>query len=227
MSLFHNPENSLKCNFSDGYSSTIYYEGIQILFSGQNAASFYRLVKQNKIDLTVFEKVNLVRIDLCYTREILEDDSDHCQIRDYLEKSFQKVQETGKWVSLDWSVKPTSAKSKIFRVGRRGNSQVFRIYVRDEFIRYETKFQKRQTRLVQDLFLNLQFTEFEQKLIQKYYKMVSRSVELNNPYSDWLVKSLRVQPSQKQQKFEDGVQTTYLDIDILNQWKNSQYTFQM
>lgn len=80
-------------------------------------------------------------------------------------------------------------------MGYRGNSQFLRVYCKDDFLRFEVEFKKRETKLISDLLWNRQFPELEEKLIKRYYKLLSRSLDLTDPYSDWLIHPLRIQSS--------------------------------
>ena len=54
---------------------------------------------------------------------------------------------------------------KILKVNRRNNSIHYRVYQKDQTVRFETELKHRQTKLVRDYLFQNQFADFEHKLV--------------------------------------------------------------
>ena len=59
---------------------------------------------------------------------------------------------------------------KMLKVNRRNNSLYYRVYQKDQDVRFELEFKHRQTKLVQDYLFNNQLDVFEYELILQYFK---------------------------------------------------------
>ena len=61
----------------------MYWNGIKIDFSGNNAAQIYKNIQEQKLNWHIFKSANLSRFDLCYFRKANNTDQ-----KDQLEKFF-------------------------------------------------------------------------------------------------------------------------------------------
>ena len=59
---------------------------------------------------------------------------------------------------------------KILKVNRRNNSVHYRVYQKDERVRFEIELKHRQTKLVQDYLFTNQLDVFEYELVLQYFK---------------------------------------------------------
>ena len=127
-----------------------YWTGTKITFSGKNANYFYKLIKTHNFDwsLLKFEKrtLSLGRIDLCFSRP--NDWSHTSKLFDaFLVDSRSQIQNhtNTKYIKLQ-----DFPNGKMLKVNRRNNSRHYRVYQRDETVRFELELKHRQTKLVQD-----------------------------------------------------------------------------
>lgn len=69
--LFSNSKNKFQVYFRAYTYSDIYWDGIKINFSGNNATQIYKIIQEQKLDWNIFQLSNLSlsRFDLCYFRE--------------------------------------------------------------------------------------------------------------------------------------------------------------
>lgn len=69
---FHGLKKKYKVSAHQYTGSKGYWVGTQIIFSGKNAAYFYKLIKTEKFDLSLLKfdehSLSLSRIDLCFSR---------------------------------------------------------------------------------------------------------------------------------------------------------------
>lgn len=66
--LFNDSKNKYQVYFRSYKYSDIYWDGIKIDFSSNNAAQVYNLIQEQKFDWNIFQLSNLSlsRFDLCY-----------------------------------------------------------------------------------------------------------------------------------------------------------------
>ena len=76
---------------------------------------------------------------------------------------------------------------KMLKINRRNNSLHYRVYQKDEDVRFELEFKHRQTKLVQDYLFHNQFDIFEHQLVLQYFKYSGRVLRLDYVYTDWIV----------------------------------------
>ena len=73
-----------------------YWIGTLLHFSGGNATHFYNLIKQKKIDWKIFSEGALSRIDLNYSREIINEDKS--TIIEFFENLDKKLKQKNRFV---------------------------------------------------------------------------------------------------------------------------------
>ena len=76
---------------------------------------------------------------------------------------------------------------KVLKVNRRNNSLHYRVYQKDQGVRFELEFKHRQTQLVQNYLFNNQLNIFEDKLVLQFFKYSGQVLRLDYQYTDWIV----------------------------------------
>ena len=76
---------------------------------------------------------------------------------------------------------------KILKVNRRNNSVHYRVYQKDQRVRFEIELKHRLTKLVQDYLFQNQLDIFEHQLIIQYFQYSERVLCLDYPYTDWIL----------------------------------------
>jgi hypothetical protein len=161
--------------------------GTQIIFSGKNAAYFYKLIKTQKFDWKILRvdqhTLSLGRIDLCFSRTNNPNDTMK-SFDGFLVDSRSHIQNhtTTRYIRLQ-----DFPDGKVLKVNRRNNSLHYRVYQKDEDIRFELELKHRQTKLVQDYLFNNQLDIFEDKLVIQYFKYSGQVLRLDYQYTDWIV----------------------------------------
>ena len=188
--------------------------GTQIIFSGKNAVYFYNLIKTQKFDWSILKldqhNLSLGRIDLCFSRTNGSNNTTK-SFDAFLVDSRSQVQNntTTRHIKLE-----DFPNGKMLKINRRNNSLHYRIYQKDEDVRFELEFKHRQTKLVQDYLFNNQLEIFEHQLVIQYFKYSVRVLRLGSVYTDWVVDFQRRQ----QRNFTShSLVTSYLETKICNQ----------
>lgn len=75
----------------------------------------------------------------------------------------------------------------MLKVNRRNNSRHYRVYQKDETVRFELELKHRQTKLVQDYLFNNQLDVFEYELVLQYFKYFERVLRSDYFYTDWIL----------------------------------------
>lgn len=125
-----------------------YWVGTRIIFSGKNAAYFYKLIQTQRFnwDLLKFDQqtLSLGRIDLCFS---LPNELSHTSksFDNFLVDSRSHIQDhtNTKYIKLQ-----DFPKGKMLKVNRRNNSRHYRVYQKDETVRFELELKHRQTKLI-------------------------------------------------------------------------------
>ena len=76
---------------------------------------------------------------------------------------------------------------KILKVNRRNNSVHYRVYQKDQSVRFEIELKHRQTKLVQDYLFHNQLDVFEHELVIQYFQYSERVLCLDYVYTNWIV----------------------------------------
>ena len=184
---FHDLRKKYKVSIHQYTGSKGYWIGTKIIFSGKNADYFYKLLKTQNFDwsLLKFEEHNLSlgRIDLCFSRP---NDWNHTtkSFDDFLVGSRNQIQNhtSTKYIKLQ-----NFPNGKILKVNRRNNSRHYRIYQKDETVRFELELKHRQTRLVQDYLFQNQLDMFEHHLVTQYFEYSGQILHSDYPYTDWIL----------------------------------------
>ncbi len=75
----------------------------------------------------------------------------------------------------------------MLKVNRRNISLHYRVYQKDQDVRFEIELKHRQTKLVQDYLFNNQLDVFERQLVIQYFKYSGQVLRLDYQYTDWIV----------------------------------------
>ena len=76
---------------------------------------------------------------------------------------------------------------KMLKVNRRNNSLHYRVYQKNERVRFELELKHRQTKLIQDYLFQNQLAIFEDHLVRQYFKYSGKVLRLDYVYTDWIV----------------------------------------
>ena len=198
--------------------------GTQVIFSGENAAYFYKLVKTQKFDWEILKvdqcTLSLGRIDLCFCRT---NDSNHTtkSFDTFLVDSRRKTQNhtTTRYIKLH-----DFPDGRMLKINRRNNSLHYRVYQKDERVRFELEFKHRQTKLVQDYLFKNQFDIFEHELVTQYFKYSGRVLDVNYVYTDWIVDFQRRSQGNLNSR---SLVTSYLESQIIKQQEEEERFFHL
>ena len=164
-----------------------YWVGTKIIFSGKDAAHFYKLIKTQKFDWKILmidqHTLSLGRIDLYFSRT--NGFNDTLKSFDaFLVDSRTQIQNhtTTRHIRLQ-----DFPDGKVLKVNRRNNSLHYRVYQKDQGVRFELEFKHRQTQLVQNYLFNNQLDIFEDKLVLQFFKYSGQVLRLDYQYTDWIV----------------------------------------
>jgi len=184
---YHGFKKKCKVSIHQYTGSKGYWIGTRIIFSGKNASYFYKLLKTGKFDwsLLKFEEhiLSLGRIDLCFSRP--NDWSHTSKLFDtFLVDSRSQIQDhtTTRYMKLH-----DFPDGKMLKVNRRNNSLHYRVYQKNERVRFKRELKHRQTKLVQDYLFQNQLAIFEDHLVRQYFKYSGKVLRLDYVYTDWIV----------------------------------------
>ena len=178
---FHGLKKKYKVSIRQYTGSKGYWLGTQIIFSGKDAAYFYKLI-QTQCRLLKFDQqtLSLGRIDLCFSRP---NDWSHTSksFDRFLVDSRSQIQNHTNTRHIKLQDFPNG---KMLKVNRRNNSRHSRVYQRDESVRFELELKHRQTKLV--LFEN-QLDVFEHQLVIQYFQYSGQVLRSDYSYTDWIL----------------------------------------
>lgn len=184
---YHGFKKKYKVSIHQYTGSKGYWIGTRIIFSGKNASYFYKLLKTGKFDLSLlkFEEhiLSLGRIDVCFSRP--NDWSHTSKLFDtFLVDSRSQIQDhtTTRYMKLH-----DFPDGKMLKVNRRNNSLHYRVYQKNERVRFELELKHRQTKLIQDYLFQNQLAIFEDHLVRQYFKYSGKVLRLDYVYTDWIV----------------------------------------
>jgi hypothetical protein len=75
----------------------------------------------------------------------------------------------------------------MLKINLRNNSLHYRVYQKNESVRFELELKHRQAKLVQDYLFQNQLEIFENHLIRQYFNYSGKVLRLDYSYTDWLV----------------------------------------
>lgn len=184
---YHGFKKKYKVSIHQYTGSKGYWIGTRIIFSGKNASYFYKLLKTGKFDwsLLKFEEhiLSLGRIDVCFSRP--NNWSHTSKLFDtFLVDSRSQIQDhtTTRYMKLH-----DFPDGKMLKVNRRNNSLHYRVYQKNERVRFELELKHRQTKLIQDYLFQNQLAIFEDHVVRQYFKYSGKVLRLSYVYTDWIV----------------------------------------
>jgi len=135
---FHGLKKKYKVSIRQYTGSKGYWVGTRIIFSGKNAAYFYKLIQTQRFDwgLLKFDQqtLSLGRIDLCFS---LPNDLSHTSksFDEFLVDSRSQIQDhtNTKYIKLQ-----DFPNGKMLKVNRRNNSRHYRVYQKELSVTKET-----------------------------------------------------------------------------------------
>lgn len=166
-----------------------YWDGIQAHFIGFHANFFYKVIKAGQhFELKEFDAI-LSRIDLYYDRR--NQSKDKIGSQEFINSSFCQFQISHSRKNLQ--VKKNK-KGLVFKIGSRATQKHYRVYTKDNFLRFEFEIKGSLIKDLHQLVVNKGFKEFEQILSYQFFK---HSFELFSQSSqpshlDWLLNRLRI-----------------------------------
>lgn len=185
--LFHNSQNQYQVVFVP--QSQKFWTGFTVSFSGKNATYFYDLLKNQKIDLAIFDfsQTNFGRLDICYFRKTKAIDQDK-YLQSFLEESKKKYLSLAhtKYAKLDYN-----SKGFILRLGNRKSSNYYRVYQKNLGLQFELELKKAALKPFQQFFFEGRIQEFEERLAKYFYQQSHKVLALDFSYADWLLIRLR------------------------------------
>ena len=187
--LFFNSKNKYQVYFIVYRYSDIYWDGIKINFSANNAAQFYKIIQEQKFDWNIFQfsNLSLSRFDLCYFRERKFTDQKE-QLEKFLSNSTSKLANRYQKNNVNFD---RSTKGYILRIGNRKSSNFYRIYQTKNGLRFELEIKKNQIKQVSNLLFCYDIEQFEEILTKHFYTYSKKVLTLNDCYTDWLINFFR------------------------------------
>jgi DNA relaxase NicK len=141
---YHGFEKKHKVSIRQYTGSKGYWVGTQIIFSGKDAAHCYNLIKTQKFDLETLmmdqHTLSLSRIDLCFSRTNGPNNTIK-SFDGFLVNSRTQIQNhtTTRHIRLQ-----DFPNGKVLKINRRNNSLHYRVYQKDQSVRFELEFKHRQ-----------------------------------------------------------------------------------
>ena len=184
---YHGLKKKCKVSIRQYTGSTSHWTGTQVIFSGKAATRCYNLIKTRKWDLKTLttgqQTLSLGRIDLCFSRT---NDLNHTikSFDNFLVDSRNKVKNYTATRHIRLQDFPDG---KLLKINRRNNSLHYRVYQKNQSVRFELEFKHRKTRLVQAYLFNNQLETFEHTLVLQYFKYSGQVLDLDYRYADWVI----------------------------------------
>jgi hypothetical protein len=221
---FHGFKKKYKVSILQYTGSKGYWVGTKIIFSGKNAAYFYKLIQTQRFDwdLLKFDQktLSLGRIDLCFSRP---NDWSHTSksFDGFLVDSRSQIQNhtTTRHIKLQ-----DFPDGKMLKINRRNNSRHYRVYQKNETVRFELELKHRQTKLVQDYLFKNQLDVFEHQLVIQYFQYSDQVLSSDYSYTDWILNFQR--QYQGTTTFRPIV-TSYLESQIINDQREEERFFHL
>lgn len=206
--LFNEPKNKYQVSFRVYKYSDIYWDGTKIDFSGPNGHQFYKFIVANEVNwkMVHHEKdLRLSRLDLCYSRKKTNDKTN---VESFLKQCYEKV-------ARNKSIKHFSLQqnslSSIFKVGKRGSPNHYRVYENHTEIRFELEQRGSKIKVVQKLIFENQIDNFEQVMTNTFFNYSKRVLVIDENYTDWLMDFYR-----RQNPSKNSLVTGYFNQKIAN-----------
>ncbi len=207
-----------------------YNKVLTISFSGKNAAYFYQLIKSEKINWNIFDLnyISLGRIDICHFRENKLSDIEY--VYNFLQECCNYINAHNETIKTKIV---TNQNGPILAIGNRSSQSYYRIYTREDGIRFELEIKKGKVYQYQSFLFLSAFEEFEDALTQEFYKYSNRFLVIESCFTDWLRNYNR--QNKNLYKSNQFLVTSYIDkmkilkiskSESLNQMKQFQFLLQ-
>ena len=185
-----------------------YWQETILQFSASNATVFYHLIQNKFIDWRIFSEAVLSRFDLYYSRK--NKTNDKISVTDFLENCHRKLKQTNKHVSFD-----KNFKGLVLKIGSRRSNHYSQIYQVKNSLKFEHemkgKFLQEYNLLLVSNLKSLE--EFEHNLSKHFLYNFGKLLPLHYSYLDWLI--IRLRPIRKQQIFQSGLNSHYIETNSL------------
>ena len=209
-----------------------FWHGTQMIFKGDNAAQFYKLIKAQKFQWNILnlEKIKIGRFDINYflSDELLNQNN---LVEDFFFKSRERALADGVHATSD---------SKILKIGHRKSPNYYRVYLKEKVVRksvydqlvYGLEFElelkgnsiKKFERL---LFLNslVDIQKFENHLSHHFLRYSLTRLDLTTSCTYWLLNSYRKKLREK--KSDHFLVTDYLRKTPLENFAEKESLFRL
>ena len=174
-------------------------EMIQLQFPGVSGKQFYQLIKQKSIQWEKLTKFDLIlsRFDLVYQRT--NKSNDKINSKKFINSCFEQFLDYHPHKNL---VIEKNKKGLIFKIGNRRSSRYYRLYTKDNGLRFEFEI-KYKINDFYKLLLESRFEEFEKILSYQFFKYSFEIFQCSQHPShiDWLMD--RIRPYQYRNKLSE------------------------
>jgi hypothetical protein len=177
--ILSNKKNNYEVKFVENIE---YPQFKTLVFHGPNGSRLYFYIKSGLIDWEFLKDRQLTRFDLCSAQKSKISEKS-------LLKFFHECQQFNRLGGED-RVERTK-EGPLYKVGRRRSTQHYRIYYKDQHLRFEYEIKRDLAKDYTYYLINNDFEFFESDLIEKYIKYSSKIISLKSKYSSWLADKLR------------------------------------
>lgn len=203
-------------------NSNKHWKGSILRFKGNHAQWFYKDLKFQKIDWSIFdvENTNLGRVDLCYDRKLKTSDKD---LNHFFINSSRRINNKK-------DNRSAKSSNNILRVGKRSSSNFFRIYLKPNGreLRFELELKKTVVKNFQHYLFTNQFETFEELLTTHFYDQAIQLFDIENSYCDWLLANFRqVKQPPVQEVIINSLSTSYLTQKPMNDLTEIEFFYQL
>lgn len=185
-----------------------YWEGTVLSFSGQNAYHFYKLVKQEIVDWTIFgDDIALSRLDVYFSERKKYSEK---SLNDFFLNCQEKLQ-TSK-INIKYE---KNQQGKILKIGNRRSNRYSRIYEKSNSLRFEHemkgKFINNYSSLIKD-----DLDQFEENVTINFLHYFGTKLPLNSKYTQWLLIRLRPFRNYYNSKSFLPIKTDYINLNQID-----------
>jgi len=192
---------------------TPYHDGTHLEFAGESANQLYSFIKNNKFNTKLLIKYGafLRRIDTCYDRT--HQSTDKVSKDTFFEATLKDFKRVLPNKNLEYK---RNRSGELICVGHRSSDKYYRVYLKDEILRFEFEHKHRKTLNLYDRFLTTkQFSELEQRISYEFFKQTYQLFRYcqETEKVEWLAQRLR--PFQTRNSLADS--GTIINIHYMEQ----------
>ena len=136
-------------------------------------------------NLITKKKLQLSRIDLCYVHNKT---NNNISVQSFLKKCYEKVVENN--AIKNFSLQKNSS-SFILRIGKGGSPNFYRVSQKNTEIRFELEQRGTKIKTLQKLIFKGHLKEFEQIMIENFFKYSKKVLVIDENHTDWLIDYLK------------------------------------